>query len=242
MKSNSISILIILCFIGVSIDTGLSQHIDSTGHRSSDRSKVSPAIGLISLGLLTNHDKTKSSLQNEIHHIIGRTNSRIDDYIQYAPSLGMLAYQLQMNTPRSERLYHLRQYVLSGLVTQAITYTIKFGTDQKRPRGGPRAFPSGHTSFAFATATVLFNIHKEDRPFLAWSFYIPAVVTGAMRIMRNDHWAPDVLAGAGIGILTTQLTYIILHKKKRQNAVSSKLHNLHFGMTSTGFGVTYLLY
>jgi membrane-associated phospholipid phosphatase len=136
----------------------------------------------------------------------------------------------------------LSQYLISGIATQAITYSLKFATDQKRPRGGSRSFPSGHTSFAFSTATVLYHIHKVDRPIVAWAFYLPAIVTGSMRIMRNDHWAPDVLVGAGIGILTTQLTYKLINKKNRHNMRNSKIQNLHFGMSTSGLSIVYQLF
>ncbi|PYR70400.1 MAG: hypothetical protein DMF88_02970 [Acidobacteria bacterium] len=41
--------------------------------------------------------------------------------------------------------------IVNGLLTQGI----KVSTNRKRPSGGPRSFPSGHTSATFATAEVL---------------------------------------------------------------------------------------
>jgi hypothetical protein len=46
--------------------------------------------------------------------------------------------------------------LLRGQISAASwTYLIKFATNRQRPNGDPRAFPSGHTSATFATATVL---------------------------------------------------------------------------------------
>jgi membrane-associated phospholipid phosphatase len=51
---------------------------------------------------------------------------------------------------------------------------------------------------------------------------------GAMRVLNNRHWASDVLAGAGIGILATQMAYLT-HQykwtKKKQNAVISPAYS-----------------
>ena len=231
-----------LCLFMTNMIKPSAQVIDSTGLSSLDRTSISPSIGLITLGLILNEGGTKTSLQSDIHSLIGTTDSHIDDYLQYLPSVGLLAYQLQFKTDKHTRGYHLRQFAISSIATQAITYSLKFATNEKRPRGGPRSFPSGHTSFAFSTATVLYHIYKEDHQLIAWSFYLPAVVTGTMRIMRDDHWAPDVLVGAGIGILTTQLTYMLVNKKKRHNVQSSKLQNLHFGMSHSGISIIYQLF
>jgi len=37
--------------------------------------------------------------------------------------------------------------------------------------------------------------------------YSLASVTGILRILNNKHWLPDVMLGAGIGILSTNLSY-----------------------------------
>jgi membrane-associated phospholipid phosphatase len=38
--------------------------------------------------------------------------------------------------------------------------------------------------------------------------YTVATGVGAMRVMNNRHWVSDVLVGAGIGILSTNLAYL----------------------------------
>ncbi len=40
--------------------------------------------------------------------------------------------------------------------------------------------------------------------------YGVATVVGVMRVYNNRHWAGDVLAGAGLGILSTTLVYWVL--------------------------------
>lgn len=67
--------------------------------------------------------------------------------------------------------------------------------------------PSGHTSFAFMNAEVLYNEFKETSPWLAYSGYLFATGTGTMRVMNNAHFVSDVIVGAGIAMLITKVVY-----------------------------------
>lgn len=60
------------------------------------------------------------------------------------------------------------------------------------------SFPSGHTTVAFAGATVL----AFDEPRLAPIGYAFAVLVGLSRIYEGVHYPTDVLAGAALGSLT----------------------------------------
>jgi len=85
--------------------------------------------------------------------------------------------------------------IVNGVLTQAIKYT----TDRRRPDGGARAFPSGHTSATFATAEVL-------REHFGWKWGAPAYAIGAYvsvsRMVDNKHWASDVVFGTAIGLVS----------------------------------------
>jgi membrane-associated phospholipid phosphatase len=63
------------------------------------------------------------------------------------------------------------------------------------------SFPSGHTTVAFAAATVFAKEYK-DKIYVPILAYSAATLIGVSRITENRHWATDVLAGAAIGYLT----------------------------------------
>ena len=79
-------------------------------------------------------------------------------------------------------------------------YLLKWAVARERPdHSDLRSMPSGHTLFAF-TGAGLTGI--DYGPGWAAGAYAVAVFTGAERLWGNRHWMTDVLAGAGIGILS----------------------------------------
>ena len=56
---------------------------------------------------------------------------------------------------------------------------------------------------------------KEASPVLSYSGFLVAAGVGALRIYNDDHLLSEVLAGAGLGILSTKLTYWIFDKLKK---------------------------
>jgi hypothetical protein len=100
---------------------------------------------------------------------------------------------------------------LSALVNAAITtQIIKSLAGRERPgtsdgevkflgpslSGKNLSFPSGHTSAAFAVATVLADRNPKQK----WLYYGLATAVGLARIRKSAHFPSDVLVGAGIGI------------------------------------------
>ena len=74
--------------------------------------------------------------------------------------------------------------------------------------GSGRAFPSGHTATAFVAAEFIQQEFKDASPWYGFAGYTVATATGTLRMLKNAHWFSDVVAGAGVGILTTKLTYL----------------------------------
>jgi membrane-associated phospholipid phosphatase len=84
----------------------------------------------------------------------------------------------------------------------AVTYGLKYTISEKRPNGGSRSFPSGHTSLSFSAAEFM-------RKRYGWEYGVPAYAVasfvGYSRVESNQHHPRDVFAGAAIGILSSYI-------------------------------------
>lgn len=157
--------------------------------------------------------------KNEIHfmHKISQTSAPIS---LSTPVLLILGGMIS----HDKTLVHKGVYVWETItISSAITLAMKYAINRQRPfnkessipkncDGGGPSFPSGHTSFAFATATSL------SFAFPKWYVIIPSYLwagtIGYSRMYLGVHYPSDVLAGAIVGTLSGFLSY--------------KLHNLVF--------------
>ncbi len=136
-------------------------------------------------------------------------HNEIDNFTQFAPfalSTGLKVFGVE---GRSGWGRYAAASAMSYAIMAAIVNPIKYSVKTMRPDGSTRnSFPSGHTATAFAAATIL---HKEygltRSPWYSAAGYAVATGTGIMRVLNNRHWVSDVFAGAGIGILSTELAY-----------------------------------
>jgi hypothetical protein len=160
-------------------------------------------IGLITVGSLLNIGTVKYDLQKKIPD----THTHIDDYLQYTPLVQRYLFDL-MGIKHQNSVFDQTKYmVISQLFSMSIVTVLKHTTKVQRPVGGKTSFPSGHTATAFVGATILFHEFKETNLLLASSGFAFATATGVLRMTNDANWLPDVLTGAGIGILTANLVY-----------------------------------
>lgn len=137
-----------------------------------------------------------------------------DDYLQFAPAA--LAYGLKLCGVEGSSSWG-RMMLSNGLsmgLMLSTVYVVKYGIGRLRPDGSTHnSFPSGHTAMAFTAATIL---HKEygvtHSPWWSVAGYTMATVTGVSRALNNRHWLSDVVVGAGVGILSTELGYLLTDK------------------------------
>ena len=123
------------------------------------------------------------------------------DYAQFAPTAVSLITVIAKKDKNG--FWQLTKSVGTNL---ALTYVLKYGINKHRPEGRTdgKAFPSGHTSFAFQGASFLQRRY-------GWKYGVPAYAVAAYvgwsRMEgigeRHDGW--DVLAGAAVGIGSTYL-------------------------------------
>ncbi len=137
-------------------------------------------------------------------------HNTMDNYTQYIPLAavwGMKAFGVEgrSNWPR-----FIVSNVFSAAVMAGIVNGVKYSVKEMRPDGSTRnSFPSGHTATAFMAATIL---HKEygltRSSWYSVGAYSLATITGVMRSLNNRHWISDIMVGAGIGIISTDLGYL----------------------------------
>jgi len=163
--------------------------------------------------------------------------THIDNYFQYAPAAAVFALQLAgvkgKNTPAREAMI----YASSMAIAAAITVPLKHWTHELRPDSSNYySFPSGHTTTAFASAEFLRIEYGHVSPWIAVAGYAAATATAAFRLYNNKHWFSDVVAGAGFGVVSTDLAYWlndkILWRKKIHPSLSifPVYQNNSFGM------------
>ncbi len=82
------------------------------------------------------------------------------------------------------------------------TYGIT-SSGQKLSSADYQSFPSGHTTTAFAAAAAVTSETRRMWPRALWVvapvMYGGATLVGLSRMYHNNHWASDVVLGAGIG-------------------------------------------
>jgi len=76
------------------------------------------------------------------------------------------------------------------------------------------SFPSGHTTSAFAMATI-FSLCFKDRRVSIGAFVL-ATLAGYSRIYLAEHFLPDVVGGAIVGVVFAMLTYYVIWQRSQQ--------------------------
>ena len=106
------------------------------------------------------------------------------------------------------------------------------------------SFPSGHTTVAFAVATV-FASEYRDKPFIPVLAYTVASLIGISRVTENVHWTTDVFVGAALGYLTGKNIVNTYHRfakttesAKPRNTISFHLQ-YNFGHFEPGLVYTF---
>ena len=189
----------------ISTTTNFSRRLDKF---SSSRFYQMTYIGvpLIVGGLIVKReDDHFRGLRNEY---LPRFNRHLDDYMQYAPAAVMLGMKAAGVQSRSSWGRMLVSDAFSALLMGGVVNTLKQTTNVERPDGSNKhSFPSGHTATAFMTATMFTKEYGHKSPWVGVGAYSVATATGLMRMANNKHWLSDVLTGAGIGILSTEVGY-----------------------------------
>ena len=168
-------------------------------------------VPLFVAGIIAKSEK-KSFRQNtkdNKHTLLTDFKTRIDDYSQFFGPVLTTGLKIAGVEGRSDWGRYLASTAMSYGIMAGLVNSIKYTAKEMRPDGSTaNSWPSGHTATAFVGATLL---HKEygltRSPWYSVAGYGVATATGVMRVLNNRHWVSDVLSGAGIGIMSTELAY-----------------------------------
>jgi len=204
--------------------TCLMLFMQMIGHCQTDSTKVRSSavqkpflkqsivpLALIGSGLIINYSGGTIGKENLQDQIVGESpdfHTNADDFLLFVPALTMYTADILKVKSQNDAFTQTKILAISLVATNVLTFGIKELSNETRPNGEDESsFPSGHTSNAFVMATVLFHEFKQTKPVLAYSGFLFASATGALRVLNNEHWVSDVLVGAGLGIIVTDLVY-----------------------------------
>lgn len=177
--------------------------------------KVPIMLAAMSFYTMTDNENfSRVEVKEERDERLPYFHHQADNYLQFAPIVAV--YGLNMVGVKGKNDLRNRTALLlkSELLVGAITLPLKKITVVPRPDSGKRnSFPSGHTAQAFAAATFMSKEYGHLSIWYSVAAYSMATGVGAMRIMNDRHWVSDVIAGAAVGILSTNLVYLT-HRHK----------------------------
>ncbi len=181
--------------------------LDSLATKYNQYSFDVPAI-LIGTGIVTyQFDKHFYGIRD---NYFSNFEHSYDDYTQYLPAIAMYGMKAAGVESRSTWKEMIVADVFSILIVGATVNGLKYTIRKQRPDKSARnSYPSGHTTTAFMTATMLHKEYGHLSPLVSLGAYSCAAVTGFTRQLNNRHYMSDVIAGAGIGILSVEVGYLL---------------------------------
>jgi hypothetical protein len=212
-------ITLIFCLFTSSI---LAQNTSSPlEKRTSFRPLILPSA-FITYGFIgLNNERLRGldvSMRDELRYVERKVH--LDDYLEFSPLVAVYGLNLlgKKGVHDVKELTKITGY--SIVITGVSVASIKLLTGKERPDESDfTSFPSGHTATAFMCAEILYQEYKDESILYGILGYTAAATTGYLRVHNDKHWFSDVVAGAGFGILSTKLSYL-LHEKLHSRTLS----------------------
>ena len=213
-----------------------------------DRADWIKTSGIISIGAILYFNDRKIQDWSQANR-----NSTSDNMSKYATYFGekkvvapfFFLYYLYGKVFHNKKAKHtaligIESFIIAGIFTNLIKYSVHrsrpyTGDTPDRWRGPSfslsdeyLSFPSGHSTTAFALATVFSN--EYNTRFCSFLFYSLATLTAISRVNNNDHWASDVFFGGVIGYSTSKA---LLSQKQSRVSFSPYINGKSVGILMT---------
>lgn len=155
----------------------------------------------------------KEDVRDGFQKLSGGKRIKVDDYLQYLP----LAAHLGLGSIGVKHRHSFRERFAAAATASAtmaaMVNTVKYTVCESRPgSSAPGSFPSGHTATAFMGAEL---VRSEYGNAIGAGAYTIATGIAVMRLYNDRHWLNDVIAGAGMGILSARIGYWLLPWERR---------------------------
>ncbi len=173
------------------------------------KSEVPAAVCVMPLVFITAGSAISGSeFEKNIQTEFSDPGMEIDDFTSLSPAAGVFLLDWCGVQAKNSFFDRVKYMTIANLASQAVVQSLKYATDKLRPDGDDRlSFPSNHTNTAFTNAMIMWHEYRHTNAFAAYSGFVLAAGTGALRMLHDKHWTGDVLAGAGIGMLCANLIY-----------------------------------
>ncbi|WP_240155171.1 phosphatase PAP2 family protein [Chitinophaga sp. Cy-1792] len=165
-----------------------------------------------------------------------------ENYTAFAPAAAVIVLNLAGVKGKHEPAEQALLYAASAGITAAIVYPLKSATHVLRPDNTDyQSFPSTHAAIAFASAEFLRREYGDQSVWYTIGGYAAATATAIIRVAKDDHWAADVIAGAGIGIASTTTAYWLYDKIKVHVKNKKRSHAFLMPAVAPNFYGAYLV-
>ena len=235
------------CFIPLQyIETAAASPIDTLRYSRSNRFLSSQGFRIAGIGvpllagsaLVRNTNLRIKELRD---NSIPNFHNRYDDWLQYAPAAVMVGLKAAGVAGRSSWGRMLTSDAFSVTAMAILVNSLKYSVKKERPDGSAaNSYPSGHAATAFMTATMLSREYGARSLWYSVGAYTAATAVSLGRLANNRHWVGDVLAGAGIGIISTELGYWIADQIFKEKGIEHRYdpqNILHISESPSFFGI-----
>ncbi len=168
-----------------------------------------------------NIESLDTAVKNKLGGNSFTLSPKIEQLFKWIPYISTLISDFQQSEVRKKLMTRLQTVALSETIVNGVLDPLKKIIHRQRPDSTTQfdSFPSAHTATSFMGAEILRQASKDKMPALAYSGYIMAIATTALRVHNKKSWLSDVVAGAALGIASAGVACWLVKEHNRKKAM-----------------------